>query len=93
MNVTITLSGANKENVTLKWSLMSRAAVHKLTDGGSMSPVSMLGGLQKIGFKRVTFGDGFGETWSYTLEPEDESKGAEMGLKQNGLDKPLKLMR
>lgn len=91
MNVTITLAGAHKENVTLKWALMSKAAAHKLTDGGSMRTGSFLQGLQKIGFRRVTFTDGYDDSFFYTLEPDDETDGGAKVLEQHGLGKPLKL--
>ncbi len=93
MNVAISLAGANKDRATLKWALMSRAAAHKLTDGGSMDPSSFLGGLQKIGFRRVTFTDGYDESWSYTLEPDNESNGGKLVLGQHGLGEPLTLAR
>ena len=93
MNVAISLAGATKDRATLKWALMSRADAHKLTDGGSMKPTSFLGGLQKIGFKRVTFTDGYDESWSYTLEPENETKAGTMVLAHHGLGEPLALTR
>lgn len=91
LNVKIRLSGPNKEIATLEWALMSRAAAHQLTNGGSTANDSFLGGLQKIGFKRVTFTDGFDESWFYTLEPTDESNGGAMVMREQGLDRPLLL--
>lgn len=93
MNVAISLDGANKDHVTLKWALMSRAAAHKLTDAGSLGPDSFLGSLQKIGFMRVTFSDGFDEAWSYKLHPEDESSGGTVVLAEHGIGAPLRLTR
>jgi len=93
MNCTVSLGGANKDRATLTWALMSRAAVHKLTGGGSMAEDSFLGGLQKIGFRRVTFADGFDESWYYTLDPQDESDGGTMVLEQFGISSPLKLQK
>jgi hypothetical protein len=92
MNVDISLDGVRKDHATLKWALMSRAAAYKLTDGGSLAPTSLLGGMQKIGFKRVTFRGIFDESWSYTLEPQDESNGGATLLAKNGIGQPLKLV-
>ena len=58
-----------------------------------MEPASVLGGLQKIGVRRVSFTDGHDESWSYTLEPEDETRGGKMVLAQHGLGAPLALTR
>jgi hypothetical protein len=91
MNVTISISGPYKDRVTLKWALMSRAAAHKLTEGGSTSPDSFLGGLQKIGFKRATFTDGWNDTWYYDLDPDDESHGGGAMLAKFDIGDPLRL--
>ena len=91
MNVAVTLSGLNKDQATLKWALMSRAAAYKLADGGSMEPASLLGGMQQIGFKKVIFTGILDESWSYTLEPEDGSKAVMSALAKDGLGQPLKL--
>lgn len=93
MNVRITLQGVQKDRARLQWVLMSRAAAHKLTDGGSMSPGSFLEQLQKVGFKSVVFTDGDGESWEYTLSPESENESIESALAKDGLDKPLVLSR
>jgi hypothetical protein len=57
MDVRITLSGVAKDSVTLKWVLMSRPVVHKITKGGSMREGAFLENLKKIGFRHVTFND------------------------------------
>ncbi len=93
MNATIALSGPNKVNATIEWALMSRAAAHKLTDGGKTGEGSFLGSLQKIGFRRVTFTDGFDDAWHYTLAPDDESKGGSVVFSSFGITGPLKLNR
>jgi hypothetical protein len=86
MNVTLSLSDANKDRLRIQWALMSRAAVYQFTKDGSF-----LAGLQKIGFERVTFADGFDESYYFDLHPEDESHGGNTVLAQHGLDQPLRL--
>jgi hypothetical protein len=65
--------------------------VHKMTDGGSRSDGALLHSFQAAGFRRVTFRDGYDYGRYYTLKPEDEGNAGEIGLRQYGLDKPLKL--
>lgn len=90
MDVRISLSGASKNTVTLKWALMGRPVVHKITNGGSMAEGAFLANLQKIGFRRVSFSDGFDFGQYYELEPDDESFGPKM-LSGMGLGEPLVL--
>jgi hypothetical protein len=93
INVEVKLAGSNKDRVTFQWALMSRAAVHQLTSGGSMKEGSVLANLQKTGFRRVTFSDGFddSESWYYDLNPPDETKGGQTTLQELGLGEPLEL--
>ena len=91
MNVDVTLSGTHKDQATLKWALMSKVTVHKLTDDGSMRAGSFLDGLQKIGFRKVHFTDGWDYGVFYTLEPSSEAGGGVTVLQQMGLGSPLAL--
>ena len=91
MDVRVRLTGAQKERVTFAWALMGRAMAHKLTDGGSMQDGALLAQLQKAGFSKATFADGFDESYTYTLEPEDESLGGQATLRDMGLGERLVL--
>jgi hypothetical protein len=91
MDVQIMLGGAAKDTVRLKWALMGRPVVHKMTNGGSMSDGSFLANLEKIGFRRVTFSDGFDYEVYYTLNPQNESNGGGTVLAEMGLGEPLVL--
>jgi hypothetical protein len=91
INADVTLSGSGKDQVRIKWALISKAAVYQITDGGKMGDGSFLGSLQKMGFQKVTFTDGFDETWYYTLKPQDEQNGGKITLAGMGLDQPLVL--
>ncbi|MSQ00490.1 MAG: hypothetical protein EXR71_01190 [Myxococcales bacterium] len=70
---------------------MSRVTTHKLTDDSSVSDGSLLGNLQRIGFRKVTFSDTYNESWTYTLTPPDESHGGRAVLEPMGLGAPLVL--
>jgi tetratricopeptide (TPR) repeat protein len=92
LDVRVKLSGLTKNHVTIQYVLFNRAWAFKITDGGKTTPDSFLGGLQKIGFKKVTFSNGFGDSTYYDLEPEPEDDGATAkGFADMGLDKPLRL--
>jgi hypothetical protein len=93
MNVDFVLAGPAKDRVTMRWALMSKAAVHKITDGGSMGEGAFLGQLQKVGFRRVTFSDGFNFGVYYDLKPPSESSGGATVLQGVGIGKPLVLTR
>ena len=60
--------------------------VHQITKDGTF-----LAELEKIGFEKVTFSDGFYESWYYELNPQSEADGGKAVLEQFGLDKPLNL--
>ena len=70
---------------------MGRAMVHKITDGGSMAEGAFLANLQKIGFRRVMFSDGFDFGSYYDLEPDNESSAGAAVLSGVGLGDPLVL--
>ncbi|HXG88945.1 MAG TPA: hypothetical protein VNJ02_11460 [Vicinamibacterales bacterium] len=91
MNVEIIIGDSAKDRVTLQWALMSRAAAHKITNGGDMNDGSFLPTLQKLGFRRVTFSDGYNESWSYTLDPPDEADAGKIVLAGMGIGEALML--
>lgn len=91
MNVDFVLAGSKKDRVTVRWALMSKAAVHKITDGGSMRDGAFLSQLQKVGFRRVEFSDGFDFGYYYTLSPPDEASGGSGVLRGMGIGDPLVL--
>lgn len=86
LDVRVTLHGKYKDNVKIRWVLLTRATVHQITKDGEM-----LGELQRIGFKRVTYSDGYFESWYFELEPQDEASGGTTALRGVGLDAPIKL--
>ena len=82
----VSLKGKHKDKVKIRWVLLGRAIVHQITRDGTF-----LAGLEKIGFKRVTFSDGFYESWYYDLSPQSEEGGGKAVLDEMGLDRPLTL--
>lgn len=82
----VTLRGKYKDRIKIKWVLLSRARVHQITKDGTF-----LAGLEKAGFTRVTFSDGYYESWYYDLSPESEVGGGKSVLRNMGLDGPLSL--
>ena len=91
MEVDFVLSGEKKDRVTVKWVLMNKVAVHKITKDGSLSEGAFLGQMQKVGFRRVTFSDGFNFAVYYDLQPPDETTGGNTVLAGLGIGTPLKL--
>ena len=91
MDVRVRLRGRYKDTVTIVYVLFNRAWAHKITGGGSTASGSFLGNLEKLGFKRVVFSDGYYESYSYSLDPEDESTMGELTLREMGLGEPLEL--
>jgi hypothetical protein len=91
MDVDFQLGGPQKDQLTMKWILMGKVAVHKITNGGSMAEGSFLRNMQKVGFRRVSFSDGNDFAVYYTLEPANESNGGKSVLGQSGLGAPLRL--
>ncbi|MCY1008400.1 hypothetical protein OV079_23150 [Nannocystis pusilla] len=86
LDVRVSLLGKYKDMVKIRWVLLGRATVHQLTKDGEM-----LQELQKIGFKRVTFSDGYFESWYFDLEPADEANGGAAALRGVGLERPIRL--
>ena len=91
MDVEFQLSGARKERLTVKWALMGKAAVHQITKGGSMGEGAFLSQMQKVGFKRVSFSDGFDFEIYYDLKPVDETTGGKHVWTNLGISGPLVL--
>ena len=60
--------------------------VHQITKDGEF-----LTELEKIGFKRVTFSDGYYESWYFDLTPESEEESGKLALRGVGLDQPIKM--
>ena len=84
-DVRVRLGGDYKDRITFTWPLMSRVTVHQINKDGEL-----LKKLQTAGFRRVTFADGFSESFYYDLEPDDENRGNEV-MTAVGLGEPLSL--
>ena len=91
MEVDFILSGSKKDQLTMKWVLMSKVAVHQITKDGSMGEGSFLGQMQKVGFRRVTFRNGYDFGVYYDLTPSNEASGGNTVLAGMGIGTPLKL--
>lgn len=91
MDVRVRLRGRYKDTVRIVYVLFNRAWAHKITGGGSTASGSFLGNLENLGFKRVIFSDGYYESYSYSLDPEDETTMGELTLREMGLGEPLEL--
>ena len=87
LDVRVRLGGGLKNRLTIQYALFNRAWAYKITDGGSLKQDSFLGTLQGIGFKRVTFSDGYIESYSYDLDPVTE----EQALAEKGVAQPFRL--
>lgn len=87
LDVRVRLGGALKDRLTIQYVLFNRAWAYKITDGGSTNEGSFLGQMEKIGFKRVTFSDGYTESFSYDLNPTTE----EEAMASNGMNEPFKM--
>lgn len=85
-DVSVTLKGKYKDQLRIRWVLIGRALVHQFTKDGEL-----LAGLQKIGFQRVVFSDGYYESYTYELEPDSEAGGGKIALAGLGLDEPIKM--
>ena len=89
----VTASGKNKDQLRFKYVLFNRALIFQITNGGTVGPDTFLGNYQKIGFKRVLFSTGFGESWTYDLDPPSET-GPAVGaraLRDVGMEEPFVL--
>jgi hypothetical protein len=85
-DATATVSGKHKDKLRIEWVLMGRATAHQMAHEGGI-----LAGAEKIGFKRVTFTDGYFESFYWDLSPQSEDGGGKAALRGMGLDEPLKL--
>lgn len=63
MDVEVSLSGAEKKNINIKYVLMSRPLVYKLVNEGQF-----LENLKMMGFSKVVLDDGYGKSWTYKLD-------------------------
>ena len=87
MDVEIRIHGRNKTKITMTNVLFgNRANVHQLTKSGDF-----LGMLQRVGFKRVNFADGFGATIYFDLDPPSETAGGQKALDELGIGERLVL--
>jgi hypothetical protein len=91
MDMDFTVTGTQSDRLTVKWALMGKVAVFKITNDGSMAEGSFLSNIQNAGFRRVTFTDGFDFGYYYDLHPPDETKGGSTVLAGMGLGSPLTL--
>lgn len=82
----VIVHGKNKDFVKVRYILVGRALVHQITKDGEF-----LASLEKIGFKRVTFSDGFDESWYFDLSPQSEDEGGKLALRDAGLGEPIKM--
>jgi hypothetical protein len=87
LDVHVRLGGSLKDRLTIEYVLFNRAWAYKITDGGSMKEGSFLGNLENAGFKRVTFSDGFSESFYYDLNPVTE----EQTIADKGLATPFRM--
>lgn len=62
MDFEFSVTGPNKDRLRVKYILMSRPLVYKLTN-----ETEFLENMKRGGFKKVVFTDGYNESWSYDL--------------------------
>lgn len=86
IDLSVTLKGKYKDQMKVRWILLGRVTVHQITKDGEL-----MASLQKIGFRRVTFTDGYYESYVYDLEPDSEEGGGKIALAGLGLDEPIKM--
>lgn len=91
LSAEVAAQGQNKDRLQIKYPLITKAWAHKLTDNSSKAEGSFLANMENIGFRRVTFTDGFQESWYYDLTPPKETEGGKKVLEEMGLGEPLKL--
>lgn len=65
-NSEINAEGSSKQILTYKYALMSKALVYKLANEGDI-----LTSAKGLGFKKLTFTDGFDSTWNYDLTKKE----------------------
>lgn len=84
----ITLSGKFHEKIRIVWILFNRVEVHQLVNDNSfMNPI------YQLGFRKITFADGWYESFSADLSTNTESDETKAlrHLTKSDFDKPLKL--
>lgn len=86
IDATVTVGGQHQNRLKIQWVLMGRARAYELANDGGI-----LTAAEKIGFTRVTFTDGYFESFRYDLEPESEAGGGKAVLSEMGLAEPLRL--
>lgn len=95
MDTTFTVSGGAKDQLKIKWVLMSRVTIHKMTNGGSMNEGSFLSNIQAAGFRRAEFTDGYNFGRYYDLKPPTDAAqaatAATLAIATSGLGSPLVL--
>lgn len=84
----VRVGGRRKDRLKIIWVLFNRASVHQLA-----KDPKLLGQWEKMGFSRVTFSDGYGESWYYDLSPPGDDTDAKKILKKMGLAEPLSISR
>ena len=86
VDAVVTAHGKYKDRLKIKWVLMGRAMAHQMANDAGIVAAA-----EKIGFTRVTFSDGFYESFHYDLEPQSEAGGGKAVLEGMGLAEPLRL--
>ena len=87
LDVKVRVHGDDSTRLTLTNVLFSnRATVHQFTKSGEL-----IGMLQKAGFKRASFDDGYGKSLYFDLSPEEETGQGKRKFAELGIDAPLTL--
>jgi hypothetical protein len=87
----VRLGGRNRQEAKVTIADMLDEDAARITANGSRQPGALLHRAQRLGFGRLVLSNGTGKTWTYALEPEDESRIGATVLKKFGLDRPLQL--
>src|SRR5262249_12101733 len=69
IDATVTTIGTDKDQLVLKWVLMNKVAVHQMTKDTGFTEH-----LEKLGFRRVTWTDGYETSFHADLHPESEKE-------------------
>ena len=86
LDAKVRTSGAHSRYLSVTSVLMSRVTVHQALKDGEL-----LNTFEDVGFKKVTFKNGYGFVQSFKLEPERENSIGQKALQGMGLGQPLKL--
>ena len=85
MDVKVRVHGTKSTRVTLTYVFFSnRVVVHNLLEDGNLLQL-----LQKVGFKKLTFSDGFQYSTSVSLDPAVETNGGQAAMDGLGIGEPL----